>query len=86
MFGGEHMIAILNVSGERTTGSVPLYGVVLEVHAENARGSRAWRRAFERYETHNPHQIAIGEVTDEARVGERVKYAPTCLYSDEAAS
>jgi hypothetical protein len=70
------LLAFLNVSGERTEGSAPMYGVVLElVPADQA------EETAKRYDTHDTHRVAVGRVEGEPSKGERVRYVPVVWRS-----
>ncbi len=64
------MIAIMNVSGERTTGSRPYYGVVISTHATYAEAEAA----VEDGRARNRHEREIAEIGNDAVVGARVRY------------
>jgi hypothetical protein len=71
------MIAILNVSGERTEGTGPYYGVVLALH-ETTQGVRD---TAGQYDHHDTHRVEVGRVAAGASVGERVRYT-RCSWRD----
>ncbi len=75
------MIAILNVSGERTTGTWPYYGVVDTLLADSATddeilAARDQLASGLGTSPQNHHDVAIGRVSDDALQGARVKYVP----------
>ena len=67
--------AILNVSGERTTGTAPHYGVIVSTFFDRLDAYRALDAMIDRGEaTYDRHTWRVGLVGAAAGVGSRLRY------------